>query len=130
MEKNKILKIIACQVGGSFYNIPESEKYYCQLNENVKNSGGWWYLHGQLQEEIGYDKGLILNIEPEEMNSTQTDIALEGIYQVEVEGIEKPCIGYFWIDSLKLGRGLVCYKNDLESVEYARNKYQQKSDRL
>ena len=47
-----------------------------------------------------------------------------------VEGISKPCIGYFWVDSLERGRGLVCYKDDLESIEYAKKKYQQKSDRL
>lgn len=123
MEK---LKILANQVDGSFY---DNETVYDNLSENVKSSGHWWYLHGQLQEDVGYDKGYIENIKPEQLENRlgYLDIKLNGIYEVEIKGISKPCIGYFWVDSMKFGRGLVCYKDDTEAIEYAREQYEKKS---
>lgn len=121
MEK---LIVAAIQVDGSFY---DEETKYEELSEDIKNSGQWWYLHGELEEDVGYDKGLILNIKPEQLEKRLhlPDINLKGEYEVEVKGINKPCIGYFWIDSMKLGRGFVCYKDDSEGLEYAKRKFKE-----
>lgn len=103
------------------------------ISEDVANSGNWWYFHGKLQDDIGYDKGLIMNIKPNQLDRRNgyRDINLEGEYEVEIIGIEKPCIGFFWIDnSLKFGRGLVCYKDDIEAIKYAKNKMKEREDRL
>ena len=87
---------------------------------------GWWYLHGQLQEDIGTDQGYILNLTPEQLDFTNRTIILNGIYEVEVVGIDKPCIGFFWFNFNKV-RGLVEYKDDKAGLKYARQQYTGKS---
>lgn len=126
--KDKLI-IIAKQVDGSLY---KSNINYEDLSEDIKDSGNWWYLHGRLQDDVGYDKGLIENIRPEQVENRcgYPDINLNGEYEVEIRGIDKPCIGYFWIDSIGLGRGLVCYKDDLEEIKFAKENYKEKSSSI
>lgn len=128
----RILKVIAETRDGNFYNIPEeeTEKFYRKLSPYSKRSGSWWYLHGELQSRVGYDKGFITNILPEEMNETCTDIALEGIYPIEVVGIPEPCIGYFWVTRQGMGRGLVCLESDVRERMEAEALYSVKAELL
>jgi hypothetical protein len=114
----KKLIILAQCMGGTFYgkSEKESEILYQALSEEVKSSGSWWYLHGDLEDIVGYDKGLILN--PEDFGP--------GIFEVEVEGISDPCIGYFW-NAMDRLVGLVGLKKDEPSMKYIKEKYNSKS---
>ena len=47
---------------------------------------------------------------------------------VKVIGVEEPCIGFFWLDSMNRLRGLVCLKSDEEAVQEAREKMNRKDD--
>ena len=67
---------------------------------------------------------------------------VNGIIPVEVEGFDKPCVGYFWTTEEREvewkgkkypfwnQRGLVCFADDKEACEYAKKKYEEKSDML
>lgn len=62
-----------------------------------------------------------------------------GIVDVEIEGIPQPCVGYFYTADerqvtykgksydLWEQRGLVCFKNDIESCKYAYEKMKTRS---
>lgn len=84
----------------------------------IPDTGDWWYFHGDLERDLGYDKGSITNITP--------PIVLDGEYEVKVKGIERPCVGYFWMDTMKRLRGYVCYRDDIEAVGDAKKKYEEK----
>lgn len=85
-------------------------------NFQIVDPGLWWYLHGKLENIVGYDKGCALSkIQP-------------GENDVKVIGIEEPCIGFFWLDSMNRLRGLVCLKSDEEAVQEAREKMNRKDD--
>ncbi|MBP3732413.1 MAG: hypothetical protein J6I84_04125 [Bacilli bacterium] len=157
----KKLKIIA---DWSYGERPETAvtRYEDVLPEDRDNNS-WWYLHGQLSERVHYDKGTIINTREygcaketigwEELDGNQVkSIHSPGPYYemylnaadvlVEVEGIEEPCIGFFWTTEEHSiwyngkeypnwkQRGLVCLESDLKSIEYARNKYERKESRL
>lgn len=81
--------------------------------EVVEASQTNWSFTGHLLEDLGKN-GVIINNE---------DVA-DGIYQVEVHGVETPCLGYFWSESPKNNRvikhGLVCYINDGDANAFAR----------
>lgn len=87
----------------------------------VEASQSGWSFTGHLLEDLGNNTGVISN------NSNLAD----GIYLVEVHGIETPCIGYFWSESLKsdcvIKRGLVCYINDGDANAFARHQFSLKS---
>lgn len=116
---NKILgnmiTVIALTLDGEL--LGTSLKYQ-DLDDSVQRSGDWWYFHGELQNHIGYDKGLILETPGGD---------LEGEYFVTVIGLDKPCLGYFWIDSENRQRGLVCYEDDGDGLEYAKEVYKKRS---
>ena len=146
METTKTLKIAAIQING---NVFEQENAFKNLNKYTEALGkdkgtivsSWWYLHGDLQEEVGYDKGAFLNLEEDMVeikncyfngNKEYFDVVClkDGIYDVEVIGFDKPCVGYFWIterEHIPHLRGLVCFKGDRKAVEYAERKYSEKS---
>lgn len=146
----KTLKILAEHYDGSLHNVENprdymdstTQHYYEDRNTTVSN---WWYLHGDLESEIGYDKGVFCNLEDFNLlikncyfngNKEYFDVVCleDGIYDVEVIGIDKPCIGYFWINETNNGipecRGLVCFKDDKEACEYTEQKYNEKSQIL
>lgn len=86
----------------------------------------YWYFHGKLEDDIGYDKGLIINSDYIKHFGYWEEFVNEGIYDVEVIGINKPCIGYFWQANNRT-RGLVCYKDDQKAINHIKEKFNSKS---
>ena len=109
----KVLKMIAYQADGSLFN---TNKTYADIPEFERDHNPWWYLHGDLENYVGYDKAVTTNcysggfskntINWSDMegnkvisvfdNTTIPVIHINGIVQVRIEGICPPCIGYFW----------------------------------
>lgn len=93
------------------------------------------YLHGELDDEIGFD---IVAIEVDELNN----LTESGIYDVNVikpNGDTVEAKLYFWqVDrvydfsgnTMKVNRGLIVYSDDTESVEYAKSKFEIRADYL
>lgn len=117
---------------------------YTKKIENVpmeeRDNAGFWYLHGKLEELLGFDKAIISNCKTLGIskpfkygdNLTTNKLYLNGIYPCEVEGIEEPCVGYFWatdeVDGYRwMQRGLVCLKSDETACQYAEKKMNEKS---
>ena len=62
-----------------------------------------------------------------------------GIINVEIDGLDEPCVGFFWTTDERIvqykdklyplwkQRGLVCLKSDKEAVEYAKEKWVEKT---
>lgn len=88
--------------------------YNSQINDHFRESN-WFYLHGKLEDNCGYDRAIIINyneIETKETINWETISGdkvtkcispypvktnyLNGIYKVEIKDIEYPCTGYFW----------------------------------
>ena len=87
----------------------------------------WTYLHGQLETDAGFD---IYNIGDSIWDFTKNDDGAfleanipQGIYECEYNG--KLCLLYFWYSSRRQ-HGLVVYKDDLSSNEYALKCYNNK----
>lgn len=95
---------------------------YDKIPEDERDNNSWWYLHGELEEIIGYDKGVVCNCKSggfgvETLNTKQIDgeliteidenkpiitkMCFEGIVNVKVESVNQPCIGYFWTDNYR-----------------------------
>lgn len=91
-----------------------------ELQDKKEASGfyetNWFFLHGKLESDVGYDKAVFINFDEIETKETidYTEIRgnevirynspniikmnyLNGIYNVEVKDIDYPCTGYFWI---------------------------------
>jgi len=135
--------------------------------ERLKNGdldqNSWWYLDGLLEGKCGYDKATIYNLSeiPDlrketlrwkcitgdravvESYTKHTEIHANGEYEVEVYGIEEPCIAFFWTARERMvrtekgirfkvwnQRGLVCLKSDTEAIERARRKMMERSKHL
>ena len=135
-----------------------------QYSEKGRNRNSWWYLHGELESasstENPYDKAIMLNLDEfpeytkEMLNWHEIrngvsrepdpqffqDVHINGIVDVEVYGVDEPCVGYFWTNDRgtctnidKDGntiefemweqRGYVCLKSDKASCEEAREAY-------
>lgn len=141
----KTLKIGAYTLDGTLWAEEEVLKAENGYSKALRESesvwiGHGWYLHGKLMEEIGYDLAEFLNLKEDMVTITKdryseyhTACLKEGIYDVEVVGIDKPCIGYFWTSN-RAGdprtTGLVCFKDDKEACEYAAQKYAERSSTL
>ena len=94
----------------------------------------FFYLHGELEQDLGYDKCEIMNLgdldviyHPETHKDTTIITIPDGIYNVKIVDINKPCIGYFW-NVNNQQRGLICYKTDFEACKYAIEKFNEKSE--
>ena len=129
-EELKILELVADQIGGGFYGMTDQEAEKClnEWNSLPKDQRSYfssgWYFHGKLQDDIGYDLGII---------TTKIDFPIEGKYWCKVRNINKPCIGYFWnrvIDGKPHIRGLVCYVDDINGLRYAEKQYREKESCL
>ena len=137
----------------------ESTTKYEDVPEKERDNNSWWYLHGELESITGYDKATAINcyslgISKETLHWSSISgryvgevfdeepyfrMYFNGIIPVEVEGIDKKCIGYFWTtdehDILYKGRlysywcqrGLVCCVDDLEACKYAEKKMNERS---
>lgn len=90
----------------------------------------WWYFDGELEERLGHDKGIIINLGDfeEELKSkkvyyngndkTFNVVYLpDGVYEVEVLGIAEPCLGYLYTvhEENPMFTGLVVLKSDIEA---------------
>lgn len=112
-----------------------------EINVNKKTRGltlinapSFWYLHGVLQDKFGYDGAyMFVDYETSKSEIIQTFndrlYLAPGIYDVKVEGYDKPCKAYMWHkhegDNILL-RGLVVDPDDTEWVEDAERKYKEK----
>lgn len=134
-------------------NASHNEELYEKVKEytsKITNYGGW-YLHGDLQEDVGYDLATFVDLSdeltrtvPEFTSIYGDDVSytgeyirvpyLNGVFRVNVLGIDKPCIGIFWTlvyDTYECNgqtwehyrqSGLVCYECDVDAVMYALSK--------
>lgn len=111
----KTIEILSTKTKNS--DIIGEELYDRKLNDRFIESS-WWYLHGKLESDCGYDKAVIINykdvptektidyeeidgnrvikvrtVEPVQMNH------MNGIFPVKVRDIDYPCTGYFWVSN-------------------------------
>ena len=97
----------------------------------------FWYLHGALQHKFIFDKANIYvdfetyNKSPiVERHGAETYLAT-GIYDVEVEGYDKPCKAFMWqSEDGELLRGLVVDPTIEKDLEDAQKKYEEKPTML
>ena len=116
---------------------------------------GYWHFFGSVKEALGIAQGFATNceelgiasdkldyerIENGEVTSVHTNINrremnFDGIVDVEVEGVQKPCKGYFWTESTTVRHngkvypmwdqyGLIVYADDKEFNTLALGYYQ------
>lgn len=139
--------------------LPYYHENYDSIAREAEKTGNfaynnWWYLHGKLEDILGYDKASVINAKecPEYIRMIHGIDSLSGdktiipelyindIIECEVVGVEEPCIGYFWTtnkwakecfdDPHWDQRGLVCLKSDIGGCEYALSRYKEKSRSL
>ena len=156
MSKSRILKLIAeWKFGGK----PEGTREYNDIRPEERDNNSWWYLHGKLQSFVGYDKATVTNclsggfsketidwadIEGSIVTKIYSEIPRHEMYftgeiDVEIEGINKPCKGYFYVINEREvhykeksypiweQKGLVCFADDKEACEYAKRKMNERS---
>lgn len=147
-----IIKMMAFPHSDKLFSNPDAEaEEASRISHEEFISGSrmasGWYFHGHLEDDLGYDLGVITNKDELPVKGLtvhysdgETKIHQyipDGIYLVEVHGVETPCIGYFWplvneskrapeLNKVEM-RGLVCYINDGDANAYARQKYAEKS---
>ena len=141
---------------------PEGTRDIEDIPMEEQDWNSWWYLHGELEDIVHYDKAVVTNclsggfakdtinwsmIDGDEVKGI-TDrkprhmMCVDGVVDVEIEGIDRPCKGYFWTchhmtvywegKAFKVWeqRGLVCLADDEEACEYALRKMKVKSTNL
>lgn len=136
-------------------SIEETKALNEEIERRMKENRLVWasfYLHGKLEEIIGYDLCVVVNeseLDLEEYPVYHTSTRLvkhcllkdEGRFEVEVKGINEKCVGYLWKevseDESKPGvyhrasqRGYICLERDKESVEQAHQVYLERSLRI
>lgn len=93
------------------------------------------YLHGIVEHAIGYDIVLCMNPEdfkklPYYDNCIKIDIN-DGIYHCEVDGYAGECTAYIWHRNIfgngSENVGLIVDATDKTAVQYAEEKYKEKS---
>lgn len=98
------------------------------------NAPSFWYLHGVLQDTFHFDKAYMY-VDWETYKSDIVEMKNEHsylvprIYDVEVEGYDKPCKAFMWQSEEGgkiLLRGLVVDPAVKEDLEYAQKKYEEK----
>ena len=136
-------------------SIEESEALNEEIDQRTKEGRYIWngfYLHGKLEEIIGYDLCVVVNesdLDLEEYPVYHTSTRLvkhcllkdEGRFEVEVKGINEKCVGYFWkeisededrpgIYTRATQRGYICLKSDKEAIDQAIKIYSIKPYRI
>ena len=102
------------------------EKYQSQIDEAISQGHTVaiiQYLHGIVQEKMGYDIAACLNAE--ECADFEKELWKPGIYDVEVVDYPKPCRAYLW-NALGRSRGLIVDIEDTAGVRSAENAYNNK----
>ena len=99
-----------------FKIIPDTEKY-----EDVENVGriAYCYLHGKLQDVVGYDCFGFQNsgLEKSEAGYIKSSSLEDGVYECEFEN--KLCTFFYWKNH-----------NDTEAYNYAKDCYEKKVSSL
>lgn len=97
------------------------------------NAPNFWYLHGKLESTFHYDKALMfVDLETKQSLCIEVNGMLyinDGIYDVTIEGYDKPCKAYMWYNGesqLPLLCGLVVDPDDTEWAKDAESKYNSK----
>ena len=105
-----------------------------EINFKEKSKGfveiaapNFWYLHGDIESKFHYDKAYMFidygTSKTEFMQTINNRTYLApGIYDVVVEGYNKPCRGYFWHAKESehiLLRGLVVDTTNKDDIKYA-----------
>lgn len=110
----------------NFDNVPR--KNYVNLFKIT--APNFWYLHGELESTFHFDKAyMYVDWDTKKALCTEIDGRLyinQGIYDVIIEGYDKPCRAYMWHSGesqCPLLRGLVVDPDDTEWVEDAESKY-------
>lgn len=156
MAKKKILKMIANWCYG---DKPCDTRDWEDILDIERDNNSWWYLHGALESDVHYDKATVTNcfsggfaketIDWSEIRGNKVvsvrsekpfyNMYVNGIVDVEIEGISKPCKGFFYTsEETKIiwkgkeydhwkQKGLVCYADDTEACEYAKKKMEERS---
>ena len=103
------------------------EKYQSQIEDEAISQGHKvtviQYLHGIVQDKMGYDIAACLNAE--ECADFEKELWKPGIYDVEVIDYPKPCRAYLWNVSGR-SRGLIVDIEDKEGVRSAEEAYNNK----
>lgn len=138
---------------------PEGTREYEDIPTEELDHNNDWYLHGELESFVQFDKAYVTNClsggfsketinyafisgdEVKEVSEYKPKHAMcvDGVVDVEIEGIDKPCIGYFWTDDYRTvyyqekpyqvwrQRGLVCFADDEKGCEYAKQKLRERA---
>ena len=94
----------------------------------------FWYLHGVLEDKFRFDKAYMF-VDWETYRSDIVELKngkiylVTGVYDVEIEGYDKPCKAFMWQSDeggITLLRGLVVDPTDEADLEYAQKKYEEK----
>ena len=94
------------------------KQYQKAKQENELDFNSMWYLHGELERLVGYDKAWAINCKSagyslESINwsyirgenvfeladnnkLTRLEMHVNDIIPVQVKGVDEPCLGYFW----------------------------------
>jgi hypothetical protein len=94
----------------------------------------FWYIHGVLVDKFHFDKAyMFVDWETYKSDIVETKderhYLVSGIYDVEVEGYDKPCKAFMWQSNeggITLLRGLVVDPTCEKDLEYAQKKYDEK----
>ena len=138
------LKITAITLDGKLYK----SKYTIDKLPAGSAGSSHWYLHGKLEDIIGFDKAIATNAGElgclKEMHdeayggSVLYQMDLDAIVDVKVEGVDEDCVGFFWtgwkrtitINGEEFPNwaqlGLVCLKSDKKAIADAMKKYKSK----
>lgn len=154
MEKTTI-KIMAFPTVDTILANPDEEslkasRLQSQEYKTHKIIASGWEFTGHLLEDLGNNIGFIAN--KEELALTDVNVKYaglrdwihqympDGIYPVEVSGVDTPCIGYFWAEvrlqpqfprrNRVIQHGMVCYINDGDANAIARNQFAQRTTSL
>lgn len=132
MEKIKILTNYAFNEE-AYNNVPKEIREIVESRKYSHCSG--WYLHGHLEDEMGYDIADFYDVPNEllkesadwctikgrrdkhgkaygELRSDKKTLVphINGVYECEVYGTDVPCVGYFWTtdeQDVDFGNGIV-----------------------
>ena len=132
MKKIKILPDFSFNEE-AYNNVPKEIREIVESHKYSHCSG--WYLHGRLEDEIGYDIANFYDV-PSELLKESADWCairgsrneygkaygvlrsdkktlvphINGVYECEVYGTDVPCVGYFWTtdeQDVDFGNGIV-----------------------
>ena len=120
------------------YEEPEREIKKKTRGLEPIDAPNFWYLHGALQHKFIFDKAdMYVDWDTYKSNiievKNEKNYLVPGIYDVEIEGYDKPCKAFMWQTEdggITLLRGLVVDPTIKKDLEDAQKKYEEKSTML